>query len=284
MDRTDFRLLVSLFEDARQSYRSLGRRVGLTAPAVRERIQRLEALGTLRGFWLRPDAALFGRSDCVFMFAGPFQLDRVRAAIDKPDVAWVAPKIDGGVSIGMWTKDTDSAERSLVQLLGQSPSGRSVSPRNTLPVPTRLDWKILSALVDDPRRELQDVCRVTHLSSKTVRKRLAVMLKAGSVAITPVFGALGDGGDIVYTITVIGPIEFSEIQHALGEAALLRQVEEPKSQFALCRAINLGDVLNRTAALARHPDVRRSFVSLNRELLVNPELTKRLLDEQLTAP
>ena len=41
MDAKDFRLLVALHEDARASYRSLGRRVSLTAPAVRDRLARL---------------------------------------------------------------------------------------------------------------------------------------------------------------------------------------------------------------------------------------------------
>lgn len=283
MDERDFRILASLFEDARQSYRALGRRVGLTAPAVRERLQRLESVGILRGFWVRPEGALFDLADCIFLFGGPVSDGQARTALTQPDVAWVAPKIDGGASVGVWTKDPEASEQNLVRVLGQRPSGRTISPPIRLPVVTRLDWRILGALIDDPRRPLQDLCQATHLSTKTVRKRLSALLRSGGVAISPVLGAFTEGGDILYTISVIGPIEFSEIRRILGEAALLRVAEGPKSQFALGRAANLGEVLRRTAELGRHPDVRRSFVSLNRELLVNTELTRRLVSERLDA-
>ncbi|HYT01160.1 MAG TPA: AsnC family transcriptional regulator, partial [Thermoplasmata archaeon] len=39
MDAKDFRLLVALDEDARQSFQALGRKVSLSAPAVRDRIR-----------------------------------------------------------------------------------------------------------------------------------------------------------------------------------------------------------------------------------------------------
>jgi DNA-binding Lrp family transcriptional regulator len=283
VDRKDFQLLACLFEDARQSYRSLGRRIGLTAPAVRERLQRLESQGILRGFWLRPEATLFDRADCIFLFGGPIGADRLRETHAEPDVAWVAEKMDGGASVGVWTNDPDASEKNLVRVLGQAVSGKTVSPKRQGLKLARIDWKVLSALLDDPRRDLQSLCESTHLSSKTVRKRLTGLLRNGSVAISPILGPFSEAGDILYTISVIGPIEFSEIQHILGEATLLRVVEGPKSQFALCRGANLGEVLSRTAALARHPEVHRSFVSLNRELWVNVDFTRRLVSEKAAA-
>ena len=50
MDSKDFQLLVALDHDARQSYLSLGRRVSLSAPAVRARLERLKMKRILQGF------------------------------------------------------------------------------------------------------------------------------------------------------------------------------------------------------------------------------------------
>jgi len=43
-------ILDLLLTDGRMSYRELGERVGLTAPAVAERVRKLEELGVIKGF------------------------------------------------------------------------------------------------------------------------------------------------------------------------------------------------------------------------------------------
>jgi Lrp/AsnC family leucine-responsive transcriptional regulator len=50
LDAVNLRLLAELVEDARLSQAELGRRIGLSAPAVAERLGRLERDGVLRGY------------------------------------------------------------------------------------------------------------------------------------------------------------------------------------------------------------------------------------------
>lgn len=50
LDPIDWRILEELQQDGRLSYTELGRRVALTAPAVAERVRRLEESGVIRGF------------------------------------------------------------------------------------------------------------------------------------------------------------------------------------------------------------------------------------------
>ncbi len=50
MDTIAWKIVEELQQDARLSWAELGRRVGLTTPAVAERVQRLEKLGVIRGF------------------------------------------------------------------------------------------------------------------------------------------------------------------------------------------------------------------------------------------
>jgi Lrp/AsnC family leucine-responsive transcriptional regulator len=49
VDDIDRRLLSTLLEDARTSWADLARQVGLSAPAVQERVRKLEREGVLRG-------------------------------------------------------------------------------------------------------------------------------------------------------------------------------------------------------------------------------------------
>jgi len=50
LDDTDRRLLAALQDDARLSYRALGRQIGLSQPAVADRVRRLEEAGILRHY------------------------------------------------------------------------------------------------------------------------------------------------------------------------------------------------------------------------------------------
>jgi Lrp/AsnC family leucine-responsive transcriptional regulator len=79
MDATDRRLIDVLSEDPRLSAAEVARRVGLSAPTVRERISRLEESGVIRGYRLDIDPASLGLpvSAWVRLRPGPGQLTRI---------------------------------------------------------------------------------------------------------------------------------------------------------------------------------------------------------------
>jgi DNA-binding Lrp family transcriptional regulator len=86
VDSKDFQLLVGLYGNARQSYQSLGRRVSLSSPAVRDRLNRLRNKGVLLGFMLVIDSSIFDREDLLLFFHGNFSRKSVLAAFAVPDV------------------------------------------------------------------------------------------------------------------------------------------------------------------------------------------------------
>lgn len=55
MDQTDWKILEALQENARLSYAEIGRQVSLTAPAVAERVRKMENSGIIRGYHLTID-------------------------------------------------------------------------------------------------------------------------------------------------------------------------------------------------------------------------------------
>jgi Lrp/AsnC family leucine-responsive transcriptional regulator len=62
IDETNRRIVGELQRDARLSMAELGRRVGLSAPAVTERLQRLEADGVIRAYHADVDPRALGLS------------------------------------------------------------------------------------------------------------------------------------------------------------------------------------------------------------------------------
>ena len=60
LDETDWLILLALQQDGRISFSELARQVGLTPPAVSERVRRLEADGIIHGFHADVDPARLG--------------------------------------------------------------------------------------------------------------------------------------------------------------------------------------------------------------------------------
>jgi DNA-binding Lrp family transcriptional regulator len=60
LDELDRRIVAALVEDARATYAEVGARVGLSAPAVKRRVDRLRASGAITGFAARVDPAALG--------------------------------------------------------------------------------------------------------------------------------------------------------------------------------------------------------------------------------
>jgi Lrp/AsnC family leucine-responsive transcriptional regulator len=80
LDDVNLRLLEELQADGRVGLAELGRRVGMSAPAVAERVQRLERAGVITGYRAEIDSASIGFpvSAVVRIRPSPGQLQRVR--------------------------------------------------------------------------------------------------------------------------------------------------------------------------------------------------------------
>lgn len=90
LDPTNRRLLDALSADARTSMVELGRRVGMSAPAVRDRIARLEEAGVIRGYRVDVDPAAVGLpvAAWVRIRPGPGQLPNIADLADRtPEVS-----------------------------------------------------------------------------------------------------------------------------------------------------------------------------------------------------
>ena len=89
LDGTNHQLISALQENARLSLAELGRRVGLTAPAVGERLGRLEQAGIIRGYHADVDPRAFGYELSVVLRIRP--APRQIAAV--ADLARATPEV-----------------------------------------------------------------------------------------------------------------------------------------------------------------------------------------------
>lgn len=89
VDETNLHILTELQSEGRLSMAELGRRVGLSAPAVAERVQRLERTGVITGYRAEVDAAALGLplEAIIRVRPGPSQLRRIAEIAERtPEV------------------------------------------------------------------------------------------------------------------------------------------------------------------------------------------------------
>ena len=281
MDLKDFQLLVALHQDARQSLLSLGRRVSLSAPAVRERLGRLQRDHILLGYGLWVDPGVFDRRETLVFYTRERTREEVMRILKGPDVAYIGWKLDGGLTVALWSNNVNRAMTKLSLFIGEKSSGHAVTGAGDIPPLSILDFMIVDGLVDDPKIPFKELVEATGLSPKTVRKHLDLLVRSEAVVISPRLGAGSSSGELVYNLAVAGRVPMSEIREIMDDPLLVHETRSPPMKYLLCRSRDLGEVNSKIRALNRMSGVESAVVSLNRELVFANEFIHSLVRERI---
>nr|WP_203674985.1 MULTISPECIES: Lrp/AsnC family transcriptional regulator [unclassified Streptomyces] len=124
MNDLDERIVHALAEDARRSYADIGTQVGLSAPAVKRRVDRLLASGAITGFTVRVDPAALGWETEAFVEiycrrnTGPGDILRGLARYSEvATVSTVTGEADALVQV--FASDVRHFERVLERIAGE---------------------------------------------------------------------------------------------------------------------------------------------------------------------
>jgi Lrp/AsnC family leucine-responsive transcriptional regulator len=96
LDDRDLEIIAALQEDARATYADVGRRVGLAASSVHERVRKLEHLGAIRGYRAVVDPESLGLFVTAFIAVSP--LDPTQPD-DLPDRVRDFPEVEDCFSV-----------------------------------------------------------------------------------------------------------------------------------------------------------------------------------------
>ena len=112
MDDIDRQIVAALREDARRSFQSIGVRVSLSAPAVKRRVDRLEADGVIRGYAARVDPGRFGwgtHAHVELYCEGRMAAHEVREAVERHPEVEAAYTVAGEASAILHVRARDTA-------------------------------------------------------------------------------------------------------------------------------------------------------------------------------
>lgn len=112
-DDIDERILAVLSRDARASFGAIGNQVGLSAPAVKRRVDRLRSTGVIQGFTVRVDAKQLGQAVEAFVelfCEGKVSPDRLRVMVAGVPQVQSAYTVAGDADALLHVVATDMAE------------------------------------------------------------------------------------------------------------------------------------------------------------------------------
>jgi Lrp/AsnC family leucine-responsive transcriptional regulator len=155
LDSIGWKLLKELQEDARLSYAELGRRVGLTTPAVVERMRRLEETGVITGYRAEIDTKKVGLPITAFirMSVSGNVTERITSLVRELPEIMECHKGTGGDSFIM--KVAVSSVEHLESLIDKLTSFGTTSTSIVLssPVEKRVIEKTIEKTTKKARRE-----------------------------------------------------------------------------------------------------------------------------------
>ncbi|HYM58223.1 MAG TPA: Lrp/AsnC family transcriptional regulator [Solirubrobacteraceae bacterium] len=121
MDNIDRQIVALLRQDARRSFQSIGLRVSLSAPAVKRRVDRLEAEGVIRGYSAQVDPGSYGWGTHAFVALfceGRMAAAEVRESVEHHPEVEAAYTVAGEASaiVHLRARDTAHLEETLERL------------------------------------------------------------------------------------------------------------------------------------------------------------------------
>jgi DNA-binding Lrp family transcriptional regulator len=263
MDLRDFQILVELGRGPFASFDAIGRKVGLSGPAVKLRLKRLERHRVLLGLQVLPAPQVFGRRWHVFAYLG------VNAKLDLVDLLKVENVVSvwrgghGELMVNTFDPSpTVTAPPGISRFIKQAPAQVvSLDPPATHPsqndLLSPLDWRVMEAIIRSPRSSCAELSKASGLSPRTVRKRRDALLAKQWITVLPNMDTSREPGLIVYGgyvgVANRGVLERIEVPGLL----VFRRLYEPPAAWFLGHAETLADLQTAEEALRSIPGVLR---------------------------
>ncbi len=168
--------------NVRESYANVARKLGVDEETVRLRMKRMKERGYLPAWPVTVNPHLLGREAVNLELEVDDERTKPRAISQLKLVEGITRIVDfsgKGLLVTMYSEKGESLSRKtrLIESICGSPAvglWRSRFPRPELRM-RRVDWKIVNALRDDARQDLDDVAKSLGVTSRTVQRRLSAM-------------------------------------------------------------------------------------------------------------
>ena len=190
MDKLDMKILSLLLDNCRESDRQIGKKIGISGSAIKSRIQKMVKNGIIEKFTLKIEPPVLGYNLFYIVVTGQEEesiLQQVNL-IGKPFL--VVPCIGGITVCGIVVSENVEQKINLAKNLMKDVRVLSIfqaeSPNISSNL-TRTDLEIIDELIKNPRAQIDEIAKLTKLSSKTITRSIEKFQKDDSILFTLIY-------------------------------------------------------------------------------------------------
>ena len=176
--------------NTKKSYVEIAAKLGVDEETVRNRVKHLRDSGFLLGYRLVPNPDLFGRTFASLRIEFKDRESKQAAIplLSKVEgVMNIGSTYDKSVLVTLFAGEDQDFSKLLIALgvEGEISSVPGLGLRITNFRMTGLDWEIVSLLLRDAERKLDEIAKQLKVSTRTVKRRLNMMMKENAIFTMP---------------------------------------------------------------------------------------------------
>ena len=289
VDERDFLILSQLRKNPFSSYETMGRGIGLSGKAVKNRIEAMEKAKILASLQAVPAAQVFRRSPRLFFFKQPIaSLEKLNAAIGIDPVVFATADVNHSVAALVYLeKSSFGPPKALTALLGPVEAEATPlfpHPRKELSKPMSLaELKVLRILVSDLRTPIKEISESTGLSQKVAKKARRQLLEDGLIQVQPILQSARSSRILMYEVHVHSEDDsvLLRVKQALPKSVFINQWEQG-AVILSCWADSVAEVSETERRLRSEPGVTSVRVKFHaRAILASSRLVSWIEEEIL---
>jgi len=182
LDKIDLQIIRLLARDSRIPYRNLSSIVGISANAIKERLNKMKSQEIIQNFVTRVNPAIFGYQKQCFLtvryIGKTIKEDDILRQMNLLGDVMIYAKQLGGHSIFIIAVRDGAEEKIGIMVDLLKPASVESMFTSYKPVSMKInisDLKIISCLLLNPKMEIADIAKEASISTKTVTRRLEKM-------------------------------------------------------------------------------------------------------------
>ena len=205
MDKLNMKILNVLLDNCRESDRQIGKKIGISGGAVKNRIQKMIDNKIIEKFTLKIEPPVLGYNLFYVVVTGQNTDDILKQIKLVGDPFLVVPCVGEITVCGIVVKENVEQKIELAKNLMKDVRVLSIfiaeNPGIRSDI-TKTDLEIIEKLLEDPRAKIDDIAKATDFSSKTITRSIDKLQNDEAVLFSLIYNPEKLTGYVPYAILV----------------------------------------------------------------------------------
>ncbi len=175
MDKLDLKILSVLLDNCREPDRQIGNKIGISGASVKLRIKKMIQNGIIENFALKIEPPVLGFNVLYIVTTGQ-DIDKILKQVELiGDPFFVVPCVGGITVCSIVVKENVEQKIELAKNLMRDVRILSIFEAENPGIRsdlTKTDLEIINYLLKNPRAKIEELSRLTKLSTKTIARSL----------------------------------------------------------------------------------------------------------------